>query len=183
MQINEFDTIFCDEFRKENIQRVWDRKAPAIERDISKLRGYWVDNWEETAPMLFQNFVTNTLPRWHAATRIEGLERELLLLKQRVSKLERSSPVCVPIETFAPEPYELVKPFNVVLQSRDDEYIASFFDANLSASGATEVEAIQNLKDIILGVFDCLLEHDEAELGPEPSRQLLVLKTFINKKT
>ncbi|GAH18413.1 unnamed protein product, partial [marine sediment metagenome] len=47
-------------------------------------------------------------------------KREVILIKERIATLEKSSPVCVPIETFAPEPYEVLKPFHVVMQTRDD---------------------------------------------------------------
>ncbi|GAF95929.1 unnamed protein product, partial [marine sediment metagenome] len=35
-------------------------------------------------------------------------------------------------------------------------YIATFFDANISASGDTQTEAIFNLKDMIVGTFEIL---------------------------
>lgn len=112
---------------------------------------------------------------------LEGLETELLSLKEQVAELERFAPVCVPIETFAPEPYEVLKPFHAVIQARDDEYVASFFGANLSASGATQEEALFNLKDVILAVFESLAKHDATELGPGPTKQLQVLKEFVRR--
>ena len=65
-------------------------------------------------------------------------EKEIVSLRERIGALEHSQPLIVPIETFAPEPYDPIRPFHVVLQPHEEEYIASFFDANLSASGETK---------------------------------------------
>ncbi|OGL45950.1 MAG: hypothetical protein A2161_00970 [Candidatus Schekmanbacteria bacterium RBG_13_48_7] len=45
----------------------------------------------------------------------------------------------IPLQSFEPEPYEIKKPFSVVVRSEDDEYIASFIDANCNSSGAGEI--------------------------------------------
>ena len=115
------------------------------------------------------------------APNLDELEKDVVSLERRVSELERSAPICVPIETFAPEPYEVRKAFHAVLQAQGEEYVASFFDANLSASGATQEEAVFNLKDVIVAVFETLTEHEPAKLGPEPAKQLEVLKEFIRR--
>jgi hypothetical protein len=88
----------------------------------------------------------------------------------------------VPINTFAPEPYELRQPLLFVLQREGDAFIASFFDANVHASGDTQEEAFRNLKSLVLDVFDSLCAEPPGKLGPEPRRQLAVLQEFIGKK-
>jgi len=88
----------------------------------------------------------------------------------------------VPIQSLAPEPYEVIKPFQVVVRAADGEYIASFFDANLSASGETQAEAVLNLKDIIAGTFEILAGMNDAELGPGPLRQKRTLEEFVRPK-
>ena len=116
------------------------------------------------------------------STRIAELEKQIDSLRERVSDLEQTAPVTVPIETLAPEPYEVLKPFHAVIHAQDDEYLASFFDANVNASGATHEEALFNLKDTIVAVFKLLSEHDPSRLGRGPARQLQVLKEFLRKK-
>ena len=105
--------------------------------------------------------------------------KEIASLRERIGALENSQSLIVPIETFAPEPYELIHSFHVVLQSHEGEYMASFFDANLSTSGETKEEALYNLKDIIIATFNMLREHKKSQLGPGPKRQLEVLLSFI----
>jgi predicted RNase H-like HicB family nuclease len=97
------------------------------------------------------------------------------------SKLERSASACVPITTLAPEPYEVIQPFYAVIRPRGKDYVASFLDANVNATGSTQEEAIWNLKDTIVAVFDMLSRHDPAALGPAPARQLRVLQQFLKR--
>ena len=117
-----------------------------------------------------------------APTRLDALEKEVLSLKCRLAQLEESAPVIVPIETLAPEPYELLKPFHAVVQPCDDEFVATFYDANISASGATQDEAVTNLKDMVVAGFETLTEHEAGRLGRGLVKQLRVLKEFMRRK-
>lgn len=81
----------------------------------------------------------------------------------------------VPITTFAPEPFEVLRPMSVVIQPLGDEHLATFFDANINASGETQEEAFANLKDVLLGTFQMLERMPESQLGPGPKRQRAVL--------
>ena len=119
---------------------------------------------------------------WGRVGRIDALEKQTLLLNGRVARLERGGAVTVPIQSLAPAPWEVLKPVMVVVRAMGDEYVASFFDANLSASGDTPEEAVANLKDIIAAVYEILADHDEKQLGPGPSRQLHTLREFISAR-
>jgi predicted RNase H-like HicB family nuclease len=85
----------------------------------------------------------------------------------------------IPIATLVPEPYELTRDIPAVLQPVDDGFIATFFDANISTSGDTEEEAVSNLRSLILDIFEYLESEPTEALGPEPRRQLEVLRAFI----
>jgi predicted RNase H-like HicB family nuclease len=88
----------------------------------------------------------------------------------------------VPITSFAPEPYEASRPIPAVIQPCEQGFVAGFFDANIHAAGDTEEEAVRNLKSLILDVFDSLSAEPAATLGPEPKRQLAVLREFIARR-
>jgi hypothetical protein len=106
--------------------------------------------------------------------RFQSIERELKGL--------HSSHVSV-FTSFAPEPYDLLHPIYVSIYQTDrDEYTASFADANLHASGDTEHETLENLKSLILDLYDSLVVEKEEDLGPEPKRQLLILQSFLSKR-
>ena len=84
------------------------------------------------------------------------------------------------ITTFAPEPYEVKKPIPVSIYSSEDEYNASFFDANIHTSGDNEQEAFENLKSLILDMYDGLISRRVEDLGPGPMQQRSVLQQFIS---
>ena len=86
------------------------------------------------------------------------------------------------IQTFAPEPYRLLKPLLITVKYENDEYVAHYADANLSAAGDTAYESIENLKQLMLTVYDNLTSYDPKKLGPAPRRQKTVLMEYINKK-
>lgn len=90
-------------------------------------------------------------------------------------------PVTVPVASFVPEPFEVLQPIPVVIQPADDGFTATFFDANIGTSGDTQEEALANLKSLLVDIFTDLRGESPEKLGPEPSRQLSVLKAFIKK--
>jgi len=102
-------------------------------------------------------------------------------LEAAVPKADTGRPIIVPVETFLPEPYELLKPFHVVVQPYEVEYVATFFDANIGATGDTQEEAVANLKDTILMLYERLCELREGQLGPEPRRQRRILQSLLKK--
>jgi predicted RNase H-like HicB family nuclease len=89
--------------------------------------------------------------------------------------------VKVAITSFAPESYSLVRPVEVLIEPVGDSFVASFFDANISTSGDDPQEALDNLKDLILDVYDSLRMESSKRLGPEPKKQLAVLESFLSQ--
>lgn len=85
----------------------------------------------------------------------------------------------VVITSFAPEPYSLVRPIETLIEPTQDFFVASFSDANVSASGDNQQEAFDNLKGLILDVYDSLRAEPPDRLGPEPKRQLAVLESYL----
>ena len=83
------------------------------------------------------------------------------------------------IGTMAPEPIEVIRDFPITVQWQEDEFRADFIDANLSAFGTTQSEAIWNLKDLIAITFDTLSRHEKERLGRGPARQLAVLRSYL----
>lgn len=83
------------------------------------------------------------------------------------------------IHSFAPEAYEALKPIRVEIEADGDSFIATFRDASIGTSGETEQEAFENLKSLILDVFDSLRREPAERLGPVPRHQLAVLKEVI----
>ena len=102
----------------------------------------------------------------------------------RVKRLSDSWPpltAVVPITSFAPEPFVVSRPMSVVIQPLDGEHLATFFDANLNASGETQEEAFANLKDVMLATFQMLERMTDSQLGPGPRRQRAVLLECLQR--
>ncbi len=127
---------------------------------------------------------TKTKPKQKAASgpRKSGTKRTSAPSKQK--SLPSRWPVLsavVPITTFAPEPFETTRPMSVVIQPLDGEFLATFFDANINASGETQEEAFANLKDVMLATFQILERLSESQLGPGPKHQRAVLSACIRR--
>ena len=109
----------------------------------------------------------------------------LVHLEKRVRELEaavNARSTIVPINTFAPEPYEILNRIEVVVEPMGEEFMATFFDANISAAGETDQEAVENVKAAILDTFDSLSGASTDTLGPEPLRQRELLQHLLRRQ-
>ena len=124
------------------------------------------------------------IDRLSVAERIELAEAiwdSVATLGRDVAELKANRPATlVPVQSFAPEPYDLLKPFSVAVQADEDEFSARFPDANLTAFGDNEFEAVEHLKAMILDTFDKF--SSGRRLGPGTTKQLAVLREFIGKR-
>lgn len=87
----------------------------------------------------------------------------------------------VPINSLVPEPYEVLKPFTLVVKPDGEEFQACFFDANLYGTGDTEEEAVSDLKSVLIETFERLSELKDNKLGPAMLRQKRVVMAHIQK--
>jgi hypothetical protein len=126
-----------------------------------------------------QQWIVGTQAR---QARLEEIEAQVQTLQARVAELERPRSVIVPITTLAPEPFELTKPIQAVVEAHDGDYIASFYDANVNASGCNEQEAIENLKDLLVSRFEYLDRCADRKMAPVLARQRAVLREFIRRR-
>lgn len=62
-----------------------------------------------------------------------------------------------------------------------NNYVATFTEVNINASGQSFYEAISNLKALIVDMFDLLGSVGRHKLGPEPRKQLRALAAIIRK--
>ena len=112
--------------------------------------------------------------------RVERIEQQIAILTEHCKKLRDGQSIIVPITSLDPEPYELCKEIFAVVQPDDDSFVATYFDANVNASGNTQVDAVANLKDMLIAVFVSL--EKEQKLAKGPCAQLAVLRGVIRKK-
>ena len=102
------------------------------------------------------------------------------LLNEIDQKPHRRS-VIVPIQSLDPLPFEVTQPILAVVQEEDGTFLASFFDANINASGESQLEAVEMLKHMIASSFQ-LFSSNESILGETPQSQLAVLRKFVRAR-
>jgi hypothetical protein len=98
-----------------------------------------------------------------------------------VDQAEPASRWVAPLQTLGRRGFELSKPISVVLCRDDGDYVASFHEAAISATGDVEEEALFNLADLIVESYVALTSYDPSQLGPLPARQLTVLREFVRE--
>jgi hypothetical protein len=113
--------------------------------------------------------------------RLASLEKEVKALKRQVAEISKS--ILVPIESFEPDPYELTKKITVLVLPDEGSWIATLVDANINASGETFPEAVANLKDMMIDLFELLRKEPKDKLGKQPSQQLAFLRSVMRKRT
>jgi predicted RNase H-like HicB family nuclease len=113
---------------------------------------------------------------------VERLETKIDQLQKKLDETSsRPQSIMVPIETLAPEPYDLLRAFTAVITRNGEEFVASLFDASVFASGDTEEDAVANLKDTLIDTYEMLNELGDDRLGPGPLRQKQILNELIRK--
>lgn len=128
---------------------------------------------------VFVSFVRDISAKVETDLRIGILEKVVLEMRHVIGELAGQKTILVPITSLAPEALRLQQPIFVVVQPDGDQFSATFFDANINASGDTQTEAVENLKEILISSFRRFTELGESRLGPGPRQQLAVLKSII----
>lgn len=112
---------------------------------------------------------------------VSHLHNELSELREEIQQLCRMRTFVVPIATLAPEPFEITGQIPVTVEGDGEEFIATFSEANVSASGETEADAIANFKEALVSSFELLEQKSPQELGPLPTRQWGILKSVVRR--
>ena len=121
------------------------------------------------------------------STRIEVLERDLAGVKEQLAKVGRACSFIIPINTFAPSPFEPIRPITALVEpvigenQEPCEYIASFVDGVVSATGDTIEDALAMLKDRMVGQLTLLTKVPLERLGAIPRQQLAALLSVMRR--
>jgi hypothetical protein len=127
-------------------------------------------------------FMGTVEERQEELQRSAALEAKMRTLEAKLDALQKGGSIIVPVQSFEPEPYELLKELNIVVEKVDeDEYVASFYDANLNASGCNPGQAVEHLKGLMISRFE-ILKSTKKKLGRGPMKQLAVLRSFVKRR-
>src|SRR5258707_15206098 len=111
--------------------------------------------------------------------RLQQLQEEVQSLKRQPQDDRTFSVI---IASLTPEPFALKRDIPVLIRHDDDSYIATFVDANINASGDTLHGAVDNLKDLLVPLFQRLSQEPKRSLGKQLLKQLAILQEFVQKK-
>jgi hypothetical protein len=123
-----------------------------------------------------------------STTSVETLAAQNKELQLRLEKLEQTErPLLVPINTFAPRPFEVISGILVLVEPVVDdsgepcEYIASFTDGAISATGDTIEESVAMLKGRMVAQYRLLTRLPRERLGRIPQQQLDALSAVMRR--
>ncbi len=114
---------------------------------------------------------------------LERIEKRLEETYNHIMVIEERRSTGVRLQTFAPEPFDMLKEINVLIDQEGEDFNASFVDANVNASGCNLAEAIENLKENILSRLDYLEQQNPEKLVKPLRNQLEVLREFVRRKS
>jgi hypothetical protein len=112
---------------------------------------------------------------------IRNLTKEMNDLREEIRQLCRTRTFVVPLTTLSPGPLQITKQIPVTIEGDGEEFTATFTEANISASGDTEADAIANFKDALVSSYQLLEEKPSEQLGPLPTRQWSVLQDVVKR--
>lgn len=112
---------------------------------------------------------------------IRSLSSEVQELRAEIQRLSKERTFVVPLTTLAPQPFQMMLQIPATIAGDGEDFTATFMEANVSASGETEADAIANLKDMLVSTYETLEEIPPQELGPLPSRQWAILKSVVKR--
>ncbi len=124
--------------------------------------------------------------RWNAALAgmrdsMQTLTNEISSLKSEIQRLERSRAYVVPLTTLTADNFRMTQQIPVTIEGDGEDFTASFVEANISASGETEADAIANFKESLLSSYEVLEGLTPNQLAPLPARQWGILQNVVRR--
>lgn len=128
------------------------------------------------------------VPRWDRAIyeSLADLKEQFAKSQKQVEELTETVEGIAKISNatiyeLANSQYELTVPLQIVLEENQEETVARIPELNLYASADTDSEAINELKQEIIQLYEDLQSSDR-KLGPLPESWLQTLRKLIIKK-
>lgn len=124
---------------------------------------------------------------------LANARREIAEIKQLILESEDSQqPFTIWLSTLSPKPFDLDRSIPVLIEpvypaeeeedDEDCEYVATFVEANVGASGDTLSEAVNNLKDRMSSVYTILEKQESAgKIGKSLLNNFNVLKSVMTR--
>jgi hypothetical protein len=111
-----------------------------------------------------------------APSELAALRNEITTLKAIIEQLASKRNIIVMITTLYPDPFRLLRDVPVNLEIDEDDCVATWYEANISASAESEGDAIAYFKAQLVSAFVLFETTPESEMGPLPLRQWNVIR-------
>jgi hypothetical protein len=111
---------------------------------------------------------------------IHSLVRQVTELKHEIMRLQNSRSYVVPLTTLSPA-FHMMQQIPVTIEGDGESFTATFIEANVSASGETEGDAIANFKDSLMSSYEMLEGMPASQLGTLPARQWEILQNVVHR--
>ena len=112
---------------------------------------------------------------------VTSMQEKLNGLAEAVDRLSSLRTFVVPLTTLASEPLQMKLNIPATIEGDGEDFTATFNEANVSASGETEADAIANLKESLVSTYEFLESIPENEMGLLPARQWEVLRNVLTR--
>jgi hypothetical protein len=112
---------------------------------------------------------------------IRHLTTEMEALREEIRQICRTRTFVVPLTTLSPSPFQITRQIPVTIEGDGEDFTATFTEANISASGETEADAIANFKESLVSTYAFLESLPATERGPLPARQWEVLRNALTR--
>ena len=93
-------------------------------------QGVFSPDWANAVPSLIEKLVSEVVEKKKMELRFSLLENTVRELKSQINALAAAKTRIIPINTFAPEPYELLKPMLVCVQACEDGFEAGWYQCS-----------------------------------------------------
>ena len=110
---------------------------------------------------------------------VSTIAAQISVMMTEIEELRKTKTFVVPLTTLAREPLQMKSSIPATVEGDGEEFTATFYEANVSASGETQADAIANLKESLVSRYEFLESLPENELGPLPARQWEVLRNVL----
>jgi hypothetical protein len=104
------------------------------------------EGWESNVSVLLTKMAKDVSERTAFAAR-------MLSIEQRLIRIESTTSISACISALGETEIELIQPIPFVIRFNGDDFIASFFDANVHASGETRQEAFDGMREMLIATF------------------------------
>ncbi len=105
--------------------------------------------------------------------------KKISFYARKILKKIESNFKIIPLNSLRSKKYSLNQPIYITIEHEDGHVIASFDDIEAFAYSDNEFEAVDQLCQEIVALYEDLSSEDEEELGPLPQKWLSILQDFI----